>query len=80
MRRSDLDFVELVATTAAVELQLGVGIVAPVVLAHPGDEGEVLVVLHAQCAREKEVDKAVVLKGKAEVVEVAQPKGVGLHC
>lgn len=75
---SDLDFVELVVA-AAVELQLCVGVVAVVVLAHPRDKGEVLVVLRAQRPREEEVDEAAVLEGEAEVVEVAQHEGVGLH-
>lgn len=63
---------------AAVELQLGVGVITLVVLAHPGDEGVVLGVLDPQRPREKEVHEAAVLEGEAEVVEVAQQKGVGL--
>lgn len=46
----DLDFVKFVVAKATVELQFGVGIVVCVLLTHPGDEGEVLVVLHAQGA------------------------------
>lgn len=50
-----------------------------IVLAHPGDEGEVLGVLHAERTREQEVHKAAVLEGEAEVVEVQQHEGVRLH-
>lgn len=74
-----LSFVVLVCG-ATVELQLGVRVVTLVVLAHPGDEGEVLVVLNPERPREQEVHEAAVLKGEAEVVEVAQHEGVGLDC
>lgn len=50
-----------------------------VVFAHPGDECEVLGVLHAERPREQEVDEAVVLEGEAEVVQVSQDERVGLH-
>lgn len=43
-----LSFIVLVGSTT-VELQLGVRVVTMIVLAHPGDEGEVLGVLHAEC-------------------------------
>lgn len=72
-----LSFVVLVCG-ATVELQLGVRVVTLVVLAHPGDEGEVLVVLNPERPREQEVHEAAVLEGEAEVVEVAQHEGVGL--
>lgn len=78
MRYRYLSFVVLVCSTT-VELQLGVGVIALVVLAHPGDEGEVLGVLHAERPREQEVDEAAVFEGKAEVVEVSQDERVGLH-
>ena len=73
-----LSFVKPVVS-ATVELQLGVGVIGRVVLAHPGDEGEVLVVLHAECPREQEVDKLAVFEGEAEVVEVPQDERVGLN-
>ncbi len=72
-----LSFVVLVGS-ATVELQLGVGVVTLIVLAHPGDEGEVLGVLNPQRPREQEVHEAVVFEGEAEVVEVPQDEGVGL--
>ena len=43
-----LSFVVLVGG-ATVELQLRIRVITQVVLAHPGDEGEVLVVLNPQC-------------------------------
>lgn len=49
-----------------------------VVFAHPGNDSEDLHVLHAQSPGEQEVHKVVVRKGKAEVVQVAHDKGVGL--
>lgn len=72
-----LSFVVLICG-ATVELQFGVGIVTLIILAHPGDEGEVLCVLQPQCPWEQEVDKFVVFEGKAEVVEVPQHEGIGL--
>lgn len=72
-----LSFVVLVGG-ATVELQLRVGVITLIVLAHPGDEGEVLGVLHAERAREQEVHKVAVLEGEAKVVEVAQDEGVRL--
>lgn len=47
MYYSYLSFVVLVGG-ATVELQLGVGVITLIVLAHPGDEGEVLGVLNPQ--------------------------------
>lgn len=72
-----LSFVVLVGS-AAVELQFGVGVITLIVLAHPGDEGEVLGVLNPQRPWEQEVHKAAVFESKAEVVEVPQDEGVGL--
>lgn len=74
-----LSFVVLVSS-AAVELQLSVGVITLIVLTHPGDEGEVLCVLNAKRPREQEIHKAAIFKGEAKVVEVAQDKRVGLHC
>lgn len=72
-----LSFVVLVGG-AAVELQLGVGVITLIVLAHPGDEGEVLGVLNPERPREQEVHEAAIFEGEAEVVEVPQDEGVGL--
>lgn len=77
MYYSYLSFVVLVGG-ATVELQLGVGVITLIVLAHPGDEGEVLGVLNPQRPREQEVHEATVFEGEAEVVEVPQDEGVGL--
>lgn len=49
-----------------------------IVLAHPGDEGEVLGVLHPERTGEQEVHKATVFEGKAEVVQVQQDEGIRL--
>jgi len=48
-------------------------------LAHARHEREVAVLLHAERAREQEVDVAAVLEDEAEVVQVAQHEGAGLH-
>lgn len=63
---------------ATVELQLCVRVIALIFFTHPGDKGEVLVVLHPERPGEQEVDKPAVFEGEAEVVAVAQPEGVGL--
>lgn len=73
-----LSFVVLVGG-AAVQLQLSVGIIAVVVLAHPGDDGEDPHVLRAQSPGEQEVHKLVVREGKAEVVQVGPDEGGRLH-
>lgn len=49
-----------------------------IVLAHPGDEGVVLVVLQGNGPGEQEVDEAAVVKGEAKVVLVALDEGIGL--
>lgn len=72
-----LNLVVLVAG-ATVELQLRVRVITLVVLTHPGNKGEVLVVRQPERAREQEVDKVVVFEGEAEVVTVAQDEGVCL--
>lgn len=78
MQRRYLGFVVLVGS-AAVELQLSVGVIILVVLTQPGDKGEVLGVLNAERPREQEVNKATIFEGEAKVVQVAQDEGIGLN-
>lgn len=77
MHHHHLSLVVLVCS-AAVELQLRVRVITLIVLAHPGDEGEVLGVLNSQRPREQEVHEAAIFEGEAEVVKVPQDERVGL--
>lgn len=72
-----LSFVVLVGG-ATVELQLRIGEITQVVLAHPGDEGEVLGVLNPQRPWEQEVHMIPIFKSKAEVMKVPEDEWVGL--
>lgn len=73
-----LNFVVFVGS-ATVELQLGIRVITLIVFTHPGNKGEVFVVLHPECPREQEVHKATVFEGETEVVQVSKDKGVRLN-